>query len=86
MFYREHGVPHFHAVYGDYEISVEVETGRIHGQFPPRALKLILEWMNLHKAELLEVRLIRFCGHLPKGGYDVPNGQREEKPAPAPAV
>jgi len=54
MFYREHGVPHFHAVYEEYEISVEVETGTIHGRFPPRALKLVLEWMNLHKAELLE--------------------------------
>lgn len=40
--------------YGEYEISVEVETGTIHGRFPPRALKLVLEWMNLHKAELLE--------------------------------
>lgn len=54
LFYREHGVPHFHAVYGGYEISVEVETGTIHGEFPPRALKLVLEWTNLHKAELLE--------------------------------
>jgi hypothetical protein len=54
MFYREHGVPHFHAVYGEYEISVEVETGTIHGRFPPRALKLVLEWLNLHKPELLE--------------------------------
>ena len=54
MFYREHGVPHFHAVYGEYEISVEVESGTIHGQFPARALKLVLEWMNLHKPELLE--------------------------------
>ena len=54
MFYREHGVPHFHAVYGGHEISVEVETGRIHGQFPPRALKLVVEWRDLHKAELLE--------------------------------
>jgi hypothetical protein len=54
MFYREHGVPHFHAVYGEYEISVEVETGRIHGHFPARALKLVLEWMNLHASELLE--------------------------------
>lgn len=25
MFYREHGVPHVHAVYGEHEISVEVE-------------------------------------------------------------
>ena len=54
MFYREHGVPHFHAVYGEYEISVEVETGRIHGHFPARALRLVLEWMNLHAPELLE--------------------------------
>jgi hypothetical protein len=53
MFYRDHGVPHFHAVYGDYEISVEVETGRIHGQFPARALKLVLEWMNLHRQNCL---------------------------------
>ena len=44
MFYREHGVPHYNAVYGGHEISVEVETGRIHGQFPPRALKLVVEW------------------------------------------
>ena len=41
MFYREHGVAHFHAVYGEHEISVEVETGRIHGDFPPRALTLV---------------------------------------------
>lgn len=41
-------------MYGEYEISVEVETARIHGQFPPRALKLVLEWMELHKSELLE--------------------------------
>jgi hypothetical protein len=35
MFYREYGVPHFHAVYGDYEVSVEVETGTIHGHSRP---------------------------------------------------
>ena len=54
MFYREHGVPHFHAVYGEHEISVEVETRRNHGHFPPRALKLVLEWTELHTSELLE--------------------------------
>ena len=27
MFYHEHGVAHIHAVYGEHEISVEVETG-----------------------------------------------------------
>jgi hypothetical protein len=50
----KHGVAHIHAVYGEHEISVEIETGTVHGHFPPRALKLVLEWMNLHTAELLE--------------------------------
>jgi len=54
MFYREHGVAHVHAVYGEYETSVEVETGAVHGHFPARALKLVLEWMDLHTQELLE--------------------------------
>lgn len=54
MFYNEHGVPHFHAVYGDHEVSVEVESGTVHGQFPARAERLVLEWAALHKAELLE--------------------------------
>src|SRR3990167_3376054 len=54
MFYREHGVAHVHALYGEHEISVEVETGTVHGHFPPRALKLVLEWMGLHTPELLE--------------------------------
>jgi hypothetical protein len=54
IFYSEHGPPHFHAVYGEHEISVELESGKIHGQFPPRALRLVLEWASLHKEELIE--------------------------------
>jgi hypothetical protein len=53
MFYKEHGVAHFHAVYGEHEISVEVESGAVHGSFPPRALRHVLEWAALHEAELL---------------------------------
>jgi Domain of unknown function (DUF4160) len=54
MFYSEHGVPHFHAAYGEYEITVEIETGTVHGNFPPRALRLVLDWAALHRQELLE--------------------------------
>lgn len=63
MFYREHGVPHFHAVYGEHEISVEIETATVHGTFPARALKLVLEWVNLHKPELLENWQLARQGH-----------------------
>ena len=54
MFFNEHGAPHFHAVYGEYEITVEIETGTVHGQFPNRALRFVLEWAQLRRRELLE--------------------------------
>jgi len=54
MFYTEHGLPHFHAVYGEYEVTVEIESGRVTGRFPTRAMRHVLEWADLHKQELLE--------------------------------
>jgi hypothetical protein len=54
MFYREHGPPHFHAVYGDFEITVEIETGVVNGRFPKRALSHVMDWRDMHKDELLE--------------------------------
>ena len=53
MYYRDHAPPHFHAEYGEYEITVEIATGVVSGKFPPRALKAVLEWYELHKEELL---------------------------------
>ena len=54
MYYSEHGVPHFHAVYGEHEVSIEIESLTVHGTLPPRTLRLVLEWAQLHEAELLE--------------------------------
>jgi hypothetical protein len=54
MFYRDHAPPHFHAIYGEYEITVEIESGVINGRFPKRALRLVFEWLELHREELLE--------------------------------
>ena len=53
MYYQEHGTPHFHAVYGEHEVSIEVDSGAIHGKFPKRAMRHVLEWAALHGAELL---------------------------------
>jgi hypothetical protein len=53
MYYKDHLPPHFHAIYGEYEITVEIESGVINGRFPRRALRLVLEWLELHKDELL---------------------------------
>ena len=54
MFYREHGRAHFHAVYGEHEASIEIDPVVVHGNLPPTALRLVLEWGSLHEAELLE--------------------------------
>ena len=54
MFYREHGRAHFHAVYGEFKASIEIEPVVIHGHLPPVAERLVLDWLELHRAELLE--------------------------------
>ena len=54
IFYREHAPAPFHAIYGEHEVTVEIETGAVKGQFPKRALRLVLEWLDLHRDELLE--------------------------------
>ncbi len=52
MYWNDHLPPHFHANYGDYEITVEIESGIVTGKFPRRALRHVLEWHELHQAEL----------------------------------
>lgn len=53
MFHREHNPPHFHAYYGHKMIIVEIETGRVAGKFPRRALTHVLESWLQHREELL---------------------------------
>ena len=53
MYFREHAPAHFHAEYGDYEITVDIETGVVTGKFPRRALNAVVEWYLLHQDELM---------------------------------
>jgi Domain of unknown function (DUF4160) len=53
MYYREHGVPHFHATYAGETVVVSIPTGDvIAGSIPARALRLVREWAELHRDEL----------------------------------
>jgi len=53
MFYSDHEPAHFHALYGEYEALIEVETLALpRGELPRRALALVLEWAVLHREEL----------------------------------
>ena len=53
MYWRDHAPPHFHAKYGDQEITVEIESGIVTGNMSKRAKKMIQEWRENHKEELL---------------------------------
>jgi len=54
MFYADHNPPHFHAIYGNVEVLIDINTFAVFaGNIPPRALGLVVEWATLHQAELL---------------------------------
>jgi hypothetical protein len=53
MYWNDHLPPHYHAKYGEYEITIEIETGVVTGSFPKRALRHVLEWHDLHQSELM---------------------------------
>ncbi len=55
MFWGDHALPHFHALYGEFEILVNIKTLEIiKGTMPRRASALVLEWASLHREELME--------------------------------
>ena len=67
MYYRDHAPPHFHAIYGVFEVTVEIALGHVNGTFPGRALAHVQEWRNLHCQELLDTwTLARASRPLPK--------------------
>lgn len=54
MNWGDHPQPHFHARYGNFEILVEIQSGIVRGEFPKRALRAVLEWLDMHQSELME--------------------------------
>ena len=55
MFFFDHLPPHFHAEYGEFKAQIKILTGEvIEGELPRRALRLVQDWAELHKSELIE--------------------------------
>lgn len=54
LYAREHPPAHFHARYGEDEAVVDIASGRIlEGRLPNRASRLVLDWAELHRGDLL---------------------------------
>ncbi len=56
MNFADHAPAHFHAWYNEYKVIVSIKDGIVKGEMPGRALKMILEWLEQHKEELMENR------------------------------
>jgi hypothetical protein len=55
MFWTDHSPPHFHALYGEHEVQVDIQTLQVlAGHLPRRALVMVLEWASEHRTELME--------------------------------
>ena len=54
MFFDDHNPPHFHALYGENEVLIDINSFAVFaGNLPPRALGLVIEWATQHQDELL---------------------------------
>jgi hypothetical protein len=53
--FNDHNPPHFHVRYEDFRAIVGINRLELReGSLPPRVLGLVMEWAELHQAELRE--------------------------------
>jgi hypothetical protein len=53
---REHGIPRFHAIYGEYNAVFDIQTlEMLEGDLPVRAQRLVTEWAAQYQQELLRM-------------------------------
>ena len=56
MFFGDHPPPHFHAVYGEHNALIGIESLKIiEGDLPKRAQKLVIGWASLYQEDLIEI-------------------------------
>jgi hypothetical protein len=54
MNWRDHNPPHIHALYGEHEALVSLDDAVLAGALPRRALSMVREWLEIHRAVLVE--------------------------------
>ena len=53
MNFRDHFPAHFHVWYGEYKAIITIKDGIVKGEMPQRALKMVFEWMEQNREELM---------------------------------
>lgn len=56
VFFVDHPPPHFHAIYGEYNALVNIESLEIiEGDLPNRAQKMVIDWAEMYQQDLLKM-------------------------------
>ncbi len=56
VFFGDHPPPHFHAIYGEYNALVSIESLEIiEGDLPSRAQKMVIDWAEMYQQDLLKM-------------------------------
>ncbi|MFZ0132569.1 MAG: DUF4160 domain-containing protein [Desulfobacterales bacterium] len=56
MYFKEHGLPHFHALYAEYNGVFNIDSlEMIEGDLPNRAQRLVKEWAEMYHDDLIEM-------------------------------
>lgn len=56
MYFQDHGTPHFHAMYSEFNGVFDIDSLEIiEGDLPRRAERLVREWGELYRSELLSM-------------------------------
>ncbi|MBU4486638.1 MAG: DUF4160 domain-containing protein [Candidatus Delongbacteria bacterium] len=56
MYFNEHGIPHFHAIYNEFNGVFEINhLEMMEGDLPLKARSLVKEWALLYKNELQQM-------------------------------
>lgn len=56
MYYapKEHNPPHIHAYYQDFKVVINIMNCELmEGELPPRQIRLLLAWIEIHQDELI---------------------------------
>jgi hypothetical protein len=47
IYFNDHMPPHFHAIYNEYEVLIEIKTLEVYaGKLPNRQMKKVMEWAS----------------------------------------
>ncbi len=67
MYIVDHEPPHFHAVYGEFEAYVAIETGEvIEGALPKVAARLVKQWTVARRKQLRDNWRLARSGRQPE--------------------